>query len=504
MPKSVTEYDILISCPGDVNDTVPLINEVLQQFNETYTDVLAIRLIPKHWTTDSYNQSGGKPQDLLNKQFVHNCDAAIAIFWARFGTPTDRYGSGAEEEIEDMLAAGKQVFMYFCDKPVSPKLMLDDNARAQYQKVKEFQARYRDDGKGIYDTYSSDDEFRKKLFAHVSQHFLSLKKVESIESQRRSKLLLKGIVNGHLCDCYSIEPFSPYGIQPVKQRLEEIKSLFSKIAGYSFADKQLDKMSSYFAEKAALEAGVVSTIKKMAEVLELGLPDNFFALGALTKEHNWVASVFNNRKVNGTKEEIEKYNDIMSLYEKITDYLGCFIFESEFSKLSCIRLAVSNTGTAFDEDVDVALSIPKGIILLPHQFPELDDLTCKHMVKEYSIDELFGIPATASYNDFDSSIDAQYPSFPEQHGLIPLEHDYVEEFNDAIDTAFSYGFFEEADEIIVKLHVDYIKHNTAVAFPTVLFLTQPLSEIKYTIRSKQNEAEINGVITLGEANETTV
>ena len=30
MPKSVTEYDILISCPGDVNDTVPLINEVLQ------------------------------------------------------------------------------------------------------------------------------------------------------------------------------------------------------------------------------------------------------------------------------------------------------------------------------------------------------------------------------------------------------------------------------------------------------------------------------------------
>ena len=504
MPKSVTEYDILISCPGDVNDTVPLINEVLQQFNDTYTDVLAIRLIPKHWTTDSYNQSGGKPQDLLNKQFVHNCDAAIAIFWARFGTPTDRYGSGAEEEIEDMLAAGKQVFMYFCNKPVAPKLMLDDNARAQYQKVKEFQARYRDEGKGIYDTYSSDDEFRKKLFAHVSQHFLSLKKVESIESQRRSKLLLKGIVSGHLCDCYSIEPFSPYGVQTTKQRLEEIKSLFFKVAGYSFADKQLDKMSSYLAEKVTLEAVVVSAIEKMADVLKLDLPNNFFALGALSKEHNLTASIFGNRKVNGTKEEIEKYNAIMNLYENIEDYLGYSLFESEFSNLMCIRLAVSNLGTAFDEDVDIALSVPKGSILLPHQFPELNNYTCKHMITDYSIDELFGIPATASYNDFDSSIDAQYPSFPNQHGLIPLERDYIDEFNDAIDTAFFYGFFEEADEMIVKLHVDYIKHNTSVAFPTVLFLTQPLSEIKYTIRSKQNEAETNGVIYLGEANETKV
>ena len=40
---------------------------------------------------------GGKPQALLNEQFVNKCDAAVAIFWTRFGSPTDEYGSGTEE-----------------------------------------------------------------------------------------------------------------------------------------------------------------------------------------------------------------------------------------------------------------------------------------------------------------------------------------------------------------------------------------------------------------------
>ena len=31
---------------------------------------------------------------------MNKCDAAVAIFWTRFGSPTDEYGSGTEEKIE--------------------------------------------------------------------------------------------------------------------------------------------------------------------------------------------------------------------------------------------------------------------------------------------------------------------------------------------------------------------------------------------------------------------
>ena len=59
-----------------------------------------IEVVTKHWSTDSYPQSGDKPQELLNKQFVRECDAAIAIFWTKFGTPTDRYGQVQKKKLK--------------------------------------------------------------------------------------------------------------------------------------------------------------------------------------------------------------------------------------------------------------------------------------------------------------------------------------------------------------------------------------------------------------------
>ena len=92
-------------------------------------------------------QLAGENKALLNEQFVNDCDAAVAILWTRFGTPTDEYGSGTEEEVEIMLSSGKQVFMYFSDKPLSPSQMNEES----YKKVQAFREKYKD--RGIYFTY---------------------------------------------------------------------------------------------------------------------------------------------------------------------------------------------------------------------------------------------------------------------------------------------------------------------------------------------------------------
>ena len=118
MAQNVTLYNLLISCPGDIKEEVTLIEAAVDEFNELYAETLGITIKTRHWSKSSYAQSGGKPQALLNEQFVNKCDAAVAIFWTRFGSPTDEYGSGTEEEIEIMLQSGKQVFMYFSDKPI--------------------------------------------------------------------------------------------------------------------------------------------------------------------------------------------------------------------------------------------------------------------------------------------------------------------------------------------------------------------------------------------------
>ena len=162
MAQNVTLYNLLISCPGDIKEEVTLIESAVDEFNELYAETLGITIKTRHWSKSSYAQSGGKPQALLNEQFVNKCDAAVAIFWTRFGSPTDEYGSGTEEEIEIMLQSGKQVFMYFRGFISHQKKNVvserEKTKHPPHQQKKKIRDKYKD--KGIYFTYSSDEEFK--------------------------------------------------------------------------------------------------------------------------------------------------------------------------------------------------------------------------------------------------------------------------------------------------------------------------------------------------------
>ena len=166
--KGVTVYDWLISCPGDVIDYLELIKEAVDNFNKLYGSLNNIQVSVKHWSTDSFPESGDKPQELLNKQIVRECDAAVAIFWTRFGTATDRYGSVTEEEIEQMLLAEKQVFMYFLDIPITPSEINEE----QFTAVKNFKERYKD--RGIFFTVKDKSEFKRHFTNQLKLYFLNL------------------------------------------------------------------------------------------------------------------------------------------------------------------------------------------------------------------------------------------------------------------------------------------------------------------------------------------
>lgn len=119
MPRRLTEYNLLFSCPGDAyKECYTVIKTAVDDFNKYAKSSLSLGVNLTHWTTDSYPQSGGHPQTLLNNQIVDSADVAVAIFWTRFGTPTDEYDSGTEEEIERLINSNKQVFLYFLDKAI--------------------------------------------------------------------------------------------------------------------------------------------------------------------------------------------------------------------------------------------------------------------------------------------------------------------------------------------------------------------------------------------------
>lgn len=224
MAQNVTLYNLLISCPGDIKEEVTLIESAVDEFNELYAETLGITIKTRHWSKSSYAQSGGKPQALLNEQFVNKCDAAVAIFWTRFGSPTDEYGSGTEEEIEIMLQSGKQVFMYFSDKPIPPSKINGDG----YEKIQAFRDKYKD--KGIYFTYSSDEEFKKMFFAHLSMHFLTEKRVSETANEYRSELKLLGIdETGRLTEEAVVCPFVLNAEITMKEYITSIKNMYQEM-----------------------------------------------------------------------------------------------------------------------------------------------------------------------------------------------------------------------------------------------------------------------------------
>ncbi len=494
MARNVIQYDLLISCPGDIKNELPLIDKAVENFNTMFSDALGITVRTKHWRKSSYSQSGGKPQKLLNEQFVKDCDAAIALFWTRFGTPTDEYGSGTEEEIEIMLSAGKQVFMYFSDKPIPPS---EHNAE-EYQKVQAFREKYKD--RGIYFTYSSDEEFYKLFFAHLTQYFVSEKRVAEVRAERKSVLTLKGIdEKGKISQNAIFQELTLNTDRTFRKEVENIKQLIADVSGIHVSTLPGKFGSAYraFNTPVELDSTLIDTIKETANALELELPEDFFCIGNLTKDTLSTPTMFGNPKYNGTEDEKKKYNLLQKLYYNICDALKWGDVETGFKDIKCIKLALINAGTCADEDIDVTITIHKKHYKPIHDLLNLKEETMKYLTQECNLYELLGIQSTSEYGNYDSSIHNTTQSNTYRGGVDLFGGvDYEERYEEELKDIFCYDIFQDGEYYVIKLKVDYLKHNTIVAFPAAILLKEKIDSIDYTITSKNSSEVITGSLPI--------
>lgn len=491
MAQNVTLYSLLISCPGDIKEEVALIESAVDEFNELYAETLGITIKTRHWRKSSYAQSGGKPQALLNEQFVNKCDAAVAIFWTRFGSPTDEYGSGTEEEIEIMLQSGKQVFMYFSDKPVPPSEMNGDG----YKKIQAFRDKYKD--RGIYFTYSSDEEFKKMFFAHLSMYFLSEKRVSETVNENRSELKLLGIdKDGQLSEEASVHPFVLNSETTMQEYITLIKAMYREISSMDVGSRTTvaNVFFAGFTSPIDIDEDEKKYITAVAEQLECEVSDSFFELGNLNKE-TLTTNPLSGPKLNGSPEEKQKYWKIKELHETISKALEWAPVEKAFSGMNCIKLAVQNCGKTIDEDVEITFEIPKESLVTLNGFPKFNNSEMGYLLTDCDMSVLFGIESTSEYIEYSKSErDGRTSYRARPYGLPGYVPDYSDDFADELKDVFCYAFYSNENKYIVKLKVDYIKHNTTVAFPTILFMKNEIAEIPYKITSKNNPDVVEGCI----------
>lgn len=173
MSYQATVIPVMIASPGDVGDEREIIRSIIHDWNDVNAEASKVMLAAIGWETHSSPELGTRPQELINKRVLKNCDLLIGVFWTRLGTPTGKSLSGTVEEIEEHVAAGKPAMIYFSSKPVAPESIDAE----QYKQVQEIKKKWQP--QGLIETYENLDEFRTKL---AKQLQLSLSKNEYLQA----------------------------------------------------------------------------------------------------------------------------------------------------------------------------------------------------------------------------------------------------------------------------------------------------------------------------------
>lgn len=163
MPYRATVYRVMIASPGDVAQERRVVADVVHEWNAIHSTDRRTVLMPVAWESHASPTMGDRPQAVINRQILEDCDLLVAMFWTRLGSPTGVAPSGTVEEIDEHLRAGKPAMIYFSAAPVRP----DSVNEQQYAALRQFKDECRK--RGLVEEYESLSEFREKLSRQLSQ-----------------------------------------------------------------------------------------------------------------------------------------------------------------------------------------------------------------------------------------------------------------------------------------------------------------------------------------------
>jgi hypothetical protein len=167
-------YRILIASPSDVEMERDAAVKVIQDWNDLHSASRKVTLLPLRWETHTAPEYGTRPQEVVNRMIVDECDLLLGIFWTRIGSPTGAADSGTLEEIDRVGRAKKPIMLYFSSVGADPA-RLD---LRQLQKLNEF--REKTFPNGLVESYKSPLEFRDKFAMHLERKVRELQQNEAL------------------------------------------------------------------------------------------------------------------------------------------------------------------------------------------------------------------------------------------------------------------------------------------------------------------------------------
>jgi hypothetical protein len=170
MPTPVTVLKALVAFPHDLTEEWEVIRTAVDEINKTSAEALGLRLEFLYWKKDAYPAATQGIQAEINRQLGDQYDIFLGILWTRFGTKTEKYGSGTEEEFENALEkyrsnpSSVRIMMYFKHAMVDPERIDSE----QLGKVKLFKERIKSENI-LYWDYKDAESLASLLRIHVTR-----------------------------------------------------------------------------------------------------------------------------------------------------------------------------------------------------------------------------------------------------------------------------------------------------------------------------------------------
>ncbi|MFN8953293.1 MAG: hypothetical protein ACK5WC_19490 [Aphanizomenon sp.] len=282
MPVEAKVYRILIASPRDVEEEEKIIREQSYKWNAANTMGMKKILMPIRWNTDATPSLEGRGQSVINSQLVDSCDLLIGIFRTRLGTPTPEADSGTVEEIERANNQGKPCLVYFHD-PVT-EVGID---KEQYQKLQIYKKELQT--KGLTDNYNSLDEFRDKVYGHISSvvHKLSQEDKERRAAEQEAKLTEQAI--GLPVQTIPTTFNTEISFKTLSEAQTSVKTLLDSRFGVQdmedAKEQEIARIQSVLTSPELAELfsrqPSVETIPAIAQILEAATTPSMYALAAI-------------------------------------------------------------------------------------------------------------------------------------------------------------------------------------------------------------------------------
>ncbi len=273
-------YRVLIATPSDVEEERDIITNAIQNWNDLYSFSKKVVLLPLKWETHTAPDYGERPQEIINKAIVDDCDILVGCFWTRIGSPTGEEESGTIEEIKKVSESGKPVMLYFSKKGKDPSTI----DLEQLRKLHEFKDSIK--SRALIEEYSTSIEFRDKLSRQLE---IKVREIEKNSKNNKIEVITSfvNIDDGTLKSKELTESVSVPYIDP-----DEINEIITRKKEYTEHRDSIQKKCATYIEQSSTYPLVFGLLNKSKINL------NNFLVDIRFKENEKYFKVFSSRGQN--------------------------------------------------------------------------------------------------------------------------------------------------------------------------------------------------------------